>query len=144
MDIIMEKILVHSKDFSIRWGDMDAYGHMNNTMYFFYTQEARFEFLKDNNIEFSPNTQAPILAGISCKFLRPIFYPAQITVETWLIKIEGKRVFFEHVLKSQEMDKVKKYAILEAVVVWYDFILKKSIKPPRHSLEMFGLLDIDE
>ena len=30
----------------IRWGDMDAYGHVNNTVYFRYMEQARVEYLE--------------------------------------------------------------------------------------------------
>lgn len=30
----------------IRWGDMDAMGHVNNTVYFQYLEQARIEWLR--------------------------------------------------------------------------------------------------
>ena len=38
--------LVHSVSVRIRWGDMDAQGHVNNTVYFQYMEQARIEWLE--------------------------------------------------------------------------------------------------
>ena len=51
MEKIINKTLVHSLRYPVRWGDMDAYGHVNNTLYFLYVQEARFAMLIDKNIK---------------------------------------------------------------------------------------------
>jgi acyl-CoA thioester hydrolase len=136
------KKLLHSKHFETRWGDMDAYGHMNNTMYFFYLQEARFEFLKENNIQINLRGIAPVLAGTSCKFIRPIFYPESIIVETWLVSYERKKTIFEHIIKSASKNEENKqeiiYAVAEALIVWYDFSKSMSVLPPEAMQKLFS------
>jgi acyl-CoA thioester hydrolase len=42
------KKLVHVTHIPIRWGDMDAYGHVNNTVYFRYMEQARVEWLESD------------------------------------------------------------------------------------------------
>jgi len=32
---------VHTTDLAVRWGDMDAVGHVNNSRFFSYFEEAR-------------------------------------------------------------------------------------------------------
>ena len=39
------RLLVHTSRQPIRWGDMDALGHVNNTVYFRYMEQARIEWL---------------------------------------------------------------------------------------------------
>ena len=39
------RLLVHTSTQPIRWGDMDALGHVNNTVYFRYMEQARIEWL---------------------------------------------------------------------------------------------------
>ena len=34
LELPADKKLIHSTTIAIRWGDMDAYGHVNNTVYF--------------------------------------------------------------------------------------------------------------
>src|SRR5690606_26689659 len=45
IDIPEQKKLVHEMTIPMRWGDMDAMGHMNNTVYFRYMEIARLEWL---------------------------------------------------------------------------------------------------
>ena len=40
------KQFVHSMRIPIRWGDMDAMGHVNNTVYFRYIESARIAWLE--------------------------------------------------------------------------------------------------
>ena len=103
----MEKKLIHVKNIEIRWGDMDGYGHVNNTNYFLYAQEARFAMLEQMQIN----------------------YPETIVVETWFLDIvDNKKLIFEHVIKSKLSNKI--YAILTATNVWYDFINKTATEIP--------------
>jgi acyl-CoA thioester hydrolase len=37
---------VHQKHIEIRWGDLDAYGHVNNAVYLSYLEAVRLEWLQ--------------------------------------------------------------------------------------------------
>ena len=39
------RLLVHVSRQLLRWADMDALGHINNTCYFRYMEQARIEWL---------------------------------------------------------------------------------------------------
>ena len=41
LELPAHKKLVHTLQMPIRWGDMDAMGHVNNTLYFRYLETAR-------------------------------------------------------------------------------------------------------
>ena len=41
--------LIHVTKMPIRWGDMDAYGHVNNTVYFRYMEQARVEWIEEHD-----------------------------------------------------------------------------------------------
>lgn len=38
-----DKKLIHISRIKIRWGDMDAFGHVNNTVYFRYMEQTRID-----------------------------------------------------------------------------------------------------
>lgn len=124
----MSKQLIHSIEFPIRWGDMDAYGHVNNINYFLFVQEARFDLLQKAGFSAELSSVAPVLASIYCKFISPMKYPEIIIVETYFVKTVEKKVFFEHTIKSKDLKTV--YAILEATIVWFDFHQNASVMPP--------------
>lgn len=125
------KKLIHSYEFAIRWGDMDAYGHLNNTAYFLYLQEARFELMRHYNLSYDGKAaSAPILLQTSFNFKRQINYPETILIETYIVKIERKKVFLEHVIKSATIPDLI-YGVGDALVMWYDFKRAITVNPPE-------------
>ena len=83
-----ERNLVHTTWVPIRWGDMDAQGHVNNTLYFRYMEQARLEWLHAQAPEFADNDaeEGPVIANASCEFLEPLVYPGDIEVRMFLGK----------------------------------------------------------
>ena len=77
-----EKKLVHVENIAIRWGDMDAMGHVNNTVYFRYMEQARigwFDALVPAS-EAWKNTGI-VIANASCNFKRALNYPGTVEVK---------------------------------------------------------------
>lgn len=76
------KIPLHATTFNTRWGDMDAMGHVNNTVYFRYCEQARMEWFASLDLESSndPSSQIVIINAF-CEFLVPVIYPCSIVVE---------------------------------------------------------------
>src|SRR4051794_13300589 len=77
----------------IRWGDLDAQGHVNNAVYLDYLQEARVEFLLSG-----PPIMRDLLAsgvlvvGHQVEYLRPIgFETLPVEIELWVEAIGGSR-----------------------------------------------------
>ncbi len=76
-----ERRLVHVERIPIRWGDMDAMGHVNNTVYFRYMEQARISWF-DTLV---PQDEAwkstgLVIANASCNFKKPINYPGTVEV----------------------------------------------------------------
>lgn len=91
----------------MRWGDMDALGHMNNAVYFRLFEEARIMLLaRLGGFEDGPATNQPgrvsVLAHTSCDFLKPVIYPATLVVSQWLVRVG--RTSLEVVLDMQRSD----------------------------------------
>ncbi len=66
----------------VAWGDMDAMGHVNNTVYFRYFETARIECFAGlglTSIEQSAEV-GPILHSANCRFRIPLTYPDTVTV----------------------------------------------------------------
>lgn len=78
---------IELEDFSVRiahgicWGDMDAFGHVNNTVFFRYFENARIEYLRQMGLGLGDDVSIrPILAQTDCTFIRPIVYPDSICI----------------------------------------------------------------
>jgi acyl-CoA thioester hydrolase len=80
------RLLVHTSVQKIRWGDMDAFGHVNNTVYFRYMEQARLEWLYAQAAKYGGHDaqEGPVIVNASCDFLLPLVYPGEIEVRMFL------------------------------------------------------------
>jgi len=127
--------LVHTTSMPIRWGDMDAYGHVNNTVYFRYMEQARVEWLESLDAGVRPGADGPVIINASCTFLVPMTYPGTVEVRTYTGK-PGRSSFMTHA-EMRIGDQL--YAEGAAKVVWMDTRTGKSVPVPealRAILEM--------
>ena len=116
---------------SVRWGDMDALGHVNNTVYFRYAEQARIEWLLSLGYpDIVAVEEGPVIINTSCTFLKPITYPATVEVRT-LIGKPGRSslptTFEMRVVGDETL-----YAEGAAKVVWWNPRTGKSLTLPDH------------
>lgn len=123
-----KKKLIHLTKIPIRWGDMDAYNHVNNTVYFRYMEQARVEWLDEMNIAVRPGGLGPVIINASCTFLIPLNYPGLVEVRTFAAPPGRSSVqtFVEMRLAGDD----KLYAEGAAKVVWMDTQTGKSVPIP--------------
>ena len=111
--------LIYTTRMPVRWGDMDAYGHVNNTVYFRYFEQTRVEWAERMGSRVSPEEPVgPVIINASCTFLAPVNYPATVVIKvyagdpgrssvmTWYeLFVEGdERVYAEGAAKTVWMD----------------------------------------
>ncbi len=117
-------------EISVAWGDMDAMGHVNNTIYFRYFESARIAYFRQIGF-FGVNAQTrigPILGSIQCKFKMPLTFPDTIAVGTRITRIESDRFVMEHCIVSHKAQRIA--AEGEGVIVSYDYAAgKKALLP---------------
>jgi acyl-CoA thioester hydrolase len=70
----------------VRWGDLDALVHVNNTVYFRYFEEARVQLFERAGMSL-PADRVGVLAHASCDFLRPLHYPCTVVVNLEVARI---------------------------------------------------------
>ena len=111
---------------SIRWGDMDVLGHVNNTVYFRYMEQARIEWFCAQTGGFAGGN-GPLIVNASCNFLEPLVYPGEVEVRMYLGHPGRSSVgsFFEISVAG------KKYADGAAKMVWVDFSSGRPIPLPE-------------
>ncbi len=121
--------LVQTDRMTMRWGEMDALGHMNNVSYFRYFEEVRIAWFERLNIEYQALGEGPILGTITCKYLRPAIYPLELEITTY-IGIPGDSSFrMWHELYNAD-DPKERFAEAEAVLVWIDIAAGRSRPMP--------------
>lgn len=105
----------------VRWGDMDAFGHVNNTVFFQYFESARIEYLRaiDFTAGGSDAGVGPILASTHARFRRPLSFPDTVTVGARTVELAEDRFVMEYRLVSEALADVA--AEGGGVVVSYDY-----------------------
>ncbi|MBV8030218.1 MAG: acyl-CoA thioesterase [Betaproteobacteria bacterium] len=131
----MEKKLVHVERIPIRWGDMDAMGHVNNTVYFRYMEQARigwFDALVPE--EEAWKSTGIVVANASCNFKRPMNYPGTVEVKVYAGEPGGSSVptFYELILAQSQL----LHADGEATVVFIDMKTQKPARIPQRIREL--------
>lgn len=121
-----QKIDIHSKTFNIAWGDMDALGHVNNARYFDYFQEARIEWLAGLGLDLQQTT-GPVVMHIACTYLKPVVYPAALTITSRLHSLGRSSMLIDHDLYQEE--RLMAQGICK--IVWVDYLQNKSIPFPE-------------
>lgn len=112
-----ERHLVHTSHQSVRWGDMDPLGHVNNTLYFRYMEQARLEWMFAHLGDDAYRAgQGPVIANAICNFRRPLVYPAQMEVRVYLGVPGTTSVtsYYDIVVNGES------YADGESRIVWID------------------------
>ena len=122
-----EKRLVHTERIAIRWGDMDAMGHVNNTVYFRFMEQARigwFEGLVAQGEAWK--STGIVIANASCNFRRAMNYPGTVDVKVYVGPPGGSSVatFYELVIDGEL------YADGAATVVFVDMARQKPVRIP--------------
>jgi len=71
---------------AVRWGDMDAYGHVNHTQFLRYLESARIALFEELCGAALPTL---VVAEVRCRYLAELRYPATVTVHSALQKVRG-------------------------------------------------------
>ncbi len=120
---------LHTCQLAVRWGDMDAYGHVNNALYMRYLEEARVQFLADIGAAMDGNGVDPVVINVGCTFLRPITYPATVIIHSYIGEI-GRSSFMVHYRLTTSSDPDTLYSEGYSKVVWMDHRSGRSVPLP--------------
>ena len=122
--------LVHTEVIPIRWGDMDAFGHVNNTLYFRYMEQARISWFDTLDLGRSGTEEGPAVINASCTFLKQLVYPGSVEVKTYAGQA-GRSTFETWIELRPSYDPDVIYAEGKAKVVWVDYARGKSAPLPE-------------
>lgn len=116
--------------FPIRWGDMDAMGHVNNTMYFRYMETARIEWLTQAGMAPDPQGQGPVIVNAFCNFYRQLAYPDEVLLKMYVS--DPARTTFETWMTMERMAAPGTIcAAGGGTVIWVDFPQQKAAALPE-------------
>jgi len=129
IDIPQDKKLVFEMTMPIRWGDMDAMGHVNNTLYFRYLEIIRIEWLHSLGGAPDPNGQGPVIVNTFCNFIKQLAYPGDVLARHYIAN-PGRTSFDIFITLERTDEPGVLYATGGATTVWIDFPQQKSVPLP--------------
>ena len=129
-DIPETKKLTHEMVIPIRWGDMDAMGHVNNTVYFRYLEIVRIDWLHGVGGAPDPAGDGPVIVNAFCNFYRQLEFPGDVLARHYVAS--PGRTSFETFITLERTDQPGVvYAAGGATTVWVNFPTQKSVPLPE-------------
>jgi acyl-CoA thioester hydrolase len=113
----------------VRWGDMDAFNHVNNAAYATYVEEARLRWFATFEGGWMDADCGPVLAAQTINYRLPIEWPATLQIELFLERSGnsslgvGFRILADDAARTLHADG-------STVLVWIDRRLGRSTPLP--------------
>jgi acyl-CoA thioester hydrolase len=110
----------------VQWGDQDAFGHVNNTVYFRWMESARIAYMDQLGLDDMYATQriGPILASIKCDYRRQLHYPDTIEIGAKVTRLGRSSIGLVHAIFSQQQQAV--VAEGDSTLVVFDYKTQQS------------------
>ena len=124
-------------DQKIAWGDMDAFGHVNNVIFYRYIESARLAYLDQLDILSEP--LLTVVLSNQCHYLKPVVYPDQLKVGVKVEEIRNSAFRMKYTLYSEEQKSI--VANAEAVIVCVDKKSMQKIKIPEYIVDKIKQLE---
>jgi acyl-CoA thioester hydrolase len=123
------KKLVFEMQIPIRWGDMDAMGHLNNASYFRYLETIRIDWFRAIGCIPDPQGEGPVIVNAFCNFYKQLEYPGDVLLKMYAS--EPARTTFE---TWGTMERVDRPGVIHAAggatTIWVNFPSQKAVALP--------------
>ncbi len=108
----------------LRWRDLDAFNHVNNSSFLTFLEEARIRWFASLGTEWVTDAIAPLLAAVQINYRQPIPYPSDIVIELIADRVGNTSITLGHRIVRQgeegRADDAALYADGHVVMVWID------------------------
>ncbi|MGD7044403.1 acyl-CoA thioesterase [Jeotgalibacillus proteolyticus] len=120
---------MEQREVTVRFCETDALGHVNNTSYFIYLEEARIHFFSSLGYPMDVKRWNFILASTKCDFINQGYFNQVLTITTSISRIGTKSFELDHqILCAQTGEQIAKG---NAVIVYFDFESQSSASIPE-------------
>ncbi len=125
----------------VQWGDMDAFGHINNVMYLRYFETARIRYFERmHGFQYFAETVKPVIVSISGEYKRAVVFPDTLKIYVGVSKLGNASMTMRCQMFSSQQQTLAFEG--EAVLVMVDLAAQR---PQRLSDEMRQfVLNIDK
>ena len=119
------KKLVFEMQIPIRWGDMDAMNHVNNTSYFRYMETCRIDWMRSIGCQPDPQGEGPVIVNAFCNFYRQLEYPGDVLIKMYASD-PGRSTFETWATMARTDQPEVIYAAGGATTIWVNFPAQKA------------------
>ena len=112
----------------VRWRDLDAFNHVNNSNYLTYLEEARLQWLQHVRDWFNAESM-PVLAASELNSRQPIEWPAQLHVQLLCERLGNSSLTLAHRIVDAA-DASRLYCDGRVVLVWMNPATGKPVPLP--------------
>ncbi len=128
-DLPQHMKLVHTMTIPIRWGDMDAMGHVNNTIYLRYFETVRIDWFATIGVSLNPQAEGPVMVNAFVNFIKQLEYPGTVVAKHYVAN-PGHSSFDTYMTLEREDEPGAVYSNGGAKLVWVNHTAKKSAPLP--------------
>ena len=136
-DLPDDKKLCFERVITIRWGDMDAMGHVNNAVYFRYLETLRIDWFRSIGCQMDASGIGPVIINAFCNFIRQLEYPGDVLAKHYTGGMGRSTLDTYATLERVDQPGVI-HATGGATVVWTDAKAQKSVPLPDRWRALFG------
>ncbi len=121
----------------VQWGDQDAFGHVNNVVYFRWFESARIDLLNlfPSSVTMSGSGLGPILASIKCDYRRQLRFPDTVYIGSRMTRVGRSSADIGHAVISHSQDQV--VAEGSSVIVIFDYTTQRVTRIPDDLRSLF-------
>ena len=120
--------LLSTHQFAVRWGEMDALGHVNNAEYLRYFEDSRTVWAESQGFHLDGKGEGMIVLKAGVTYQKQLSYPARINVALHAGAV-GRSSFHLVNILTIAGDSTPA-AVGEFVIVWFDYVAGKSTAIP--------------
>ncbi len=127
----------HRTTLQVRFRDIDAFGHVNNAVFFSYVELARIHYLLDVLEPDEPFDRMPlILARVELDYRSPIQFGEEVVVETRVERIGRSSFAMAHRMAAGA--EARLVGDVQTVLVTYDYAASRPMPIPEDWRRRFG------
>ena len=103
----------------VRWRDLDAFNHVNNSKYLSYLEEARLQWMLTLPGHGMDDHVAPVVAAAQLSYRRPIEWPSEVAIELFVERLGNTSLTVGHRIVGATDPEVL-FCDGNVVLVWID------------------------
>ncbi|HEX9581689.1 MAG TPA: thioesterase family protein [Gemmatimonadales bacterium] len=125
----------------VQWGELDAYGHVNNAVYFRYFESGRIAYFRRCGLleSYRRDQVGAILHSTSCRFRVALQYPDTVVVGARVSEVQEDRITMLYRVVSRERNAVA--AEGQGIVVAFDYQTRTKTRLPDQVREEIAKLE---